>query len=97
MIRLATPEDFEPWVGRKVRLNTAPRQVELVLAQVRRMAPIIGADFRQPFELLFEAPWHVLLQDDSYECDCGRGGPYVIHMSQLRPADKVRRYQAIFA
>lgn len=74
-IRLATPADFEPRVGRKVRLNTAPRPVELVLAQVRRMAPIIiaeaiapatGADFRQPFELLFEAPWHVLLQDDSY-------------------------------
>lgn len=31
------------------------------------------------------------------ECDCGRGGPHVIHLSQLRPADKVRRYQAILA
>ncbi len=59
-IRLATPADFEPRVGRKVRLNTAPRPAELVLAQVRRMAPIIiaeaiapaiGADFPAAFRV----------------------------------------------
>ncbi len=92
-----TPEDFEPWVGRKVRINTAPRPVEIVLARLRRLQPIIGADFREPFELTFEAPWHVILMDDNYECDCGRGGPYRIHLSQILPKGEVRRYQALFA
>ncbi len=96
MTRLVTPDDFLPWVGRKVRLNTHPRPVEIALAAVRRMRPIIGADFREPFELIFEAPWNVLLLDDSYDCDCGRGGPYRIHITQIKPREQTRRYQAIF-
>ncbi|WP_448662082.1 DUF6916 family protein [Sphingomonas sp. CJ20] len=96
MIRLVTPEDFEPWVGRKIRVNTAPRPVEIVLARLRRMPPIVGTDFRAPFELLFESHWNVVLVDDSYECDCGRGGPYRIHLTQIVPKDRTRRYQALF-
>jgi hypothetical protein len=95
-MRLMTPEDFEPWVGKKVRVNTAPHPVEILLARVQRLKPIIGADFREPFELLFEAPWNVVLLDDSYECDCGHGGPYLIHMTQILPKQQTRRYQALF-
>ncbi|UYY77082.1 DUF6916 family protein [Sphingomonas sp. R1] len=97
LVRLVTPEDFEPWVGRMVRLNTAPRPVEILLARLQRLPPIVGADFREPFELIFETPWQVVLADDNYECDCGHGGPYFIHLSQILPRKQTRRYQALFA
>lgn len=96
-MRLAIPEDFEPWIGRKVRVNTAPEPVEILLSDVRRLKVIAEADFREPFVLTFESHWNILLTDDSYECDCGRGGPYRIHLSQLLPNGRTRRYQAVFA
>lgn len=95
-MRLVTPEDFEPWLGRPVRIDSAPRPIELLLARIDRMPPIVGADFREPFSMLFEAPWSVLLLDATYAFDCGRGGPYAFHVTQLLPRGRTRRYQAIF-
>ncbi|MET3827581.1 hypothetical protein ABIC16_003274 [Sphingomonas sp. PvP055] len=96
-MRLVKPEDFEPWVGRRVRVDTAPRPVELVLAQLDRMPPIVGADFREPFSMLFEGSWPVVLLDATYVFDCGRGGPHAFHVTQILPRGQTRRYQAIFA
>jgi len=93
---LVTPEDFVPWVGRTVRIDSAPHPVDLVLARLDRMMPITGADFREPFSLVFESPWNVVLMDTSYCFDCGRGGPYAIHVTQIPPRGRTRRYQAIF-
>ena len=35
-MRLLAPEDFEPWVGRKVRVNTPPKPVEVTLERIER-------------------------------------------------------------
>lgn len=95
-MRLLTPEDFEPWVGRPVRINTLPRPVEVLLARIERMPRLAGLDIRDRFSLMFEAPLNVMLMDAAYEFDCGRGGPYQIHINQLIPTPQARRYQAIF-
>ncbi|MBN8813376.1 MULTISPECIES: DUF6916 family protein [Sphingomonas] len=96
-MRLATAEDFEPWVGRKVRLNTLPDPVEITLVRIERRPGLIGIDTRPPFSLFFEAPRDVYLMDASYEMDCGRGGPHEILISQLVPTDAARHYQAVFS
>jgi hypothetical protein len=90
------PEDFEPWVGKKVRVSTLPEPVELVLSHIERSAVMPGADFREPFILFFDGPPSVYLIDATYEFDCGRGGPYEINISQMPPTPKMRHYQAIF-
>lgn len=94
---LLTPEDFEPWVGRKVRINTLPEPVEVTLERVERRAPFRGIyDCREPFSLFFDAPAHVYLIDTSYEFDCGKGGPHEIYITQLQPSANARHYQAVF-
>ena len=97
-MKLLTPEHFEPWVGRKVRVNTLPEPVELTLERIERRAPLARAiDFREPFSLFFDAPPKVYLLDETYEFDCGRGGPYSIFITQLMPSPDRRHYQAVFA
>jgi hypothetical protein len=92
---LMTPEDFEPWVGRAVRINTIPRPVEVRLVRLERTPLFPGAE-REPFSLFFESPPEVYLLDAAYEFDCGRGGPYTILISQLQPRPDRRIYQAVF-
>lgn len=92
---LMTPEDFEPWVGRPVRVNTVPEPVEVLLARIERHTIRSGA-VREPFSLYFESPETVWLLDASYEFDCGRGGPHTINISQLQPSPGRRLYQAVF-
>jgi hypothetical protein len=94
-VHLLTPEDFEPWVGRLVRVATIPRPVELTLVRLERRSHYPGIP-REPFSLFFEAPEDVYLLDDTYEFDCGRGGPHFISINQLRPRPGCRIYQAVF-
>lgn len=91
------PEDFEPWVGRKVRVSTLPEPVEITLASILRRSPFRGLDVREPFSLFFESPMEVYLIDGSYELDCGRGGPHEILITQLQPQPDRRIYEAVFA
>lgn len=35
-MRLVRPEDFQPWVGRRVRVDTAPAPVDLLLVSTLR-------------------------------------------------------------
>jgi hypothetical protein len=93
---LMTPEDFEPWVGRAVRVNAIPKPVEVTLARLVRKPLFPGAE-REPFSLFFECPEEVYLLDAAYEFDCGRGGPYTILISQLQPKPGLRTYQAVFS
>ncbi|UYY57370.1 DUF6916 family protein [Sphingomonas sp. S2-65] len=94
---LLTPEDFEPWVGRRVRVSTVPQAVEVTLERIeRRPALAPGLDFREPFSLFFDAPAGVYLLDATYEFDCGKGGPHAIHITQLVPSATLRHYQAVF-
>jgi hypothetical protein len=95
-MHLMTPEDFEPWVGHKVRINTIPQPVEVTLVRLERRPLFPGAE-REPFSLFFESPEDVYLLDATYEFDCGRGGPYAILISQLRPKPGRRIYQAVFS
>ena len=92
---LMTPDDFDPWVGRQVRVNTVPEPVDITLVGVERRLFRAGMP-RAPFILWFQSPFEVYLLDDSYEMDCGRGGPHRIHISQMQPRDGVRIYQAVF-
>ncbi len=94
-MHLMTPEDFEPWVGRAVRVSTVPEPVELILARIVRHKVLPG-DFREPFTLFFESPMDVSLIDETYEFDCGRGGPYSISISQKQPLPGRRLYEAFF-
>jgi hypothetical protein len=95
---LLRPEDFEPWVGRKVRLNTLPEPVELTLERIERRPVLARAfDHREPFSLFFDAPMQVLLLNDTYEFDCGKGGPHKIFINQLQPSPNARHYQAVFS
>jgi len=94
-MRLMTPEDFEPWVGKMVRIATAPQPIEVKLARLQR-SKWNAQDFRAPFTLLFEAPDYVYLLDMAYEFDCGHGGPYSIFITQLQPQPGKRFYQAVF-
>ncbi len=95
-MHLLTPEDFEPWVGRAVRVATVPEPVEITLQRIDRHPPLRGIDAREPFSLYFEAPSHVYLLDEAYEFDCGKGGPHTILISQLQPTGTHRYYQAVF-
>ncbi|KZE11869.1 hypothetical protein AVT10_16985 [Sphingomonas hankookensis] len=96
-MHLMTPEDFLPWVGRTVKVNTLPQSVEVRLDRVETSPRLpAGLDFRQPFSLVFEAPLNVVLLDLAYEFDCGRGGPYSIFISQRPPLRDRRIYQAVF-
>lgn len=90
------PEDFEPWVGRKVRVSTIPEPVEITLASITRRKPFVGLDVREPFSLFFEAPLEVYLLDNTYEFDCGKGGPHAILITQLQPLADRRVYEAVF-
>lgn len=96
-MELLTPEDFEPWVGRDVRVNTIPQPVEVRLERIERRPPLRGLDTREPFSLFFEAPGSVYLLDATYEFDCGKGGPHEIFITQLMPSGGRRHYQAVFA
>lgn len=97
-MHLLKPEDFEPWVGRKVRINTLPHPVEVTLERIERRPTLArGVDFREPFSLFFDAPAHVRLLDMTYEFDCGRGGPHNIFIAQLQPSATTRHYQAVFS
>lgn len=94
---LPTPDDFMPWVGKAVRVSTVPEPIEIMLARVERK-PHLTNDFREPFTLIFESPEEVCLIDATYSFDCGKGGPYDIHITQLQPRPgKPRLYQAIFS
>ncbi len=92
---LMTPEDFEPWVGKAVRVDTQPEPVEVTLVRVKRL-PAYPESFREPFVLIFECPIEIYLLDMTYVFDCGRGGPYSIHIAQLRPEPNKRIYHALF-
>ena len=96
-MRLLTPEDFEPWVGRKVRVATIPEPVEITLASIQRRGVLRGFDVRDPFSLFFESPLEVYLLDGTYDLDCGKGGPHSILLTQLQPHPDRRVYQAVFA
>lgn len=91
------PEDFEPWVGRKVRVNTIPEPVEVTLARIMQRNRLIGIDVRPPFSLFFEAPLEVYLLDGTYDFDCGKGGPHAILITQLQPLADRRQYEAVFS
>lgn len=95
---MLTPESFEPWVGRKVRVGTLPEPVEITLARVMRRSPFRGiVDIREPFSLFFESPLDVYLIDGTYELDCGKGGPHAILITQLQPNSDHRIYEAVFS
>jgi len=96
-MRLLTPEDFTPWIGKTVKVNTLPNAIELKLEHVQ-VTPRFSAalDYRQPFTLIFEAPLNVVLLDLAYEMDCGRGGPHSIFISQKPPLPDRRVYEAVF-
>lgn len=92
---LVKPEDFEPWVGRAVRVNTIPAPVEVTLARIIRK-PVYPGYEREPFILVFESHEDIYLIDQTYEFDCGRGGPYSFYIAQTKPVPGKRLYQAIF-
>ena len=94
---LLTPEDFEPWVGRKVRVGTVPESVEITLGRIHRRNVIAGFDVRVPFSLYFESALDTYLIDGTYEFDCGKGGPHAICVTQLQPQPDRRIYEAVFA
>jgi hypothetical protein len=94
-MRLMTPEDFEPWLGKMVRVATEPAPVEVKLVRLQRSA-WHARDFREPFALFFESSLSVYLLDMAYEFDCGQGGPYSIFITQLQPLPGARLYQAVF-
>jgi len=95
-MRLLSVEDFEPWVGKAVRVATDPEPVEVTLVRAERLKQYTN-EFREPFVLYFESPESVYLLDDTYDFDCGRGGPYRFYISQLLPRPGMpRRYQAAF-
>lgn len=96
-VSLLTPEDFEPWIGRKVRVGTIPEPVEITLSHVRRRDALLGFDVRAPFSLFFESPLDTYLIDGTYEIDCGKGGPHAICITQVQPAPDRRRYEAVFS
>lgn len=83
---LLTPEDFEPWVGRTVRVGAVSEPVEVTLWQVHRRNAMVGFDVRVPFSLYFESALDTYLIDGTYEFDCGKGGLRAICATQLHPA-----------
>ena len=92
---LMKPEDFEPWIGRAVRVATIPEPVEVILVRLKRKPLYPGAE-REPFSLFFESPEDVYLLNEAYEFDCGRGGPYTMLIAQLQPHSGRRHYEAVF-
>jgi hypothetical protein len=96
-VQLLTPEDFGPWVGRKVRVATLPEAVEITLERIQRRPPLRGIDVREPFSLFFESPLETYLIDGTYELDCGKGGPHAILITQLQPFADRRCYEAVFS
>lgn len=95
MVRQVAPEDFEPWVGRTVRVAAVPHPIEVTLVRIARK-PVQPGFEREPFVLFFESPPDVVLIDGAYEMDCGKGGPHSICISQKRPHADRRIYEAVF-
>ena len=93
-MQLLAAEDFEPWVGKMVRVASVPRPVEILLVGISRGVGFPGFE-RAPFTLHFETPIDVQLLDGTYSFDCGKGGPHNIYISPKMPG-KVRTYEAIF-
>ena len=96
-MRLLTPEDFQPWIGKPVRVAAVPRPIELVLERIEHRARLAGTDLRQPFSLFFESEPGAYLLDATYQFDCGRGGPHPIYITQLMPTAPRRLYQPVFS
>ena len=96
-MQLLRPEDFDPWVGRKIRVSTVPSAVEVMLDRVERRPALRFGDLREPFSLFFQSPMDVYLLDATYRFDCGKGGPHDLYISQLMPMGGCRRYQAVFS
>ncbi len=94
-VYLMTPEDFEPWVGKAVKVDTTPQPIEMTLTRIKRL-PVYPGSHREPFVLHFECPFEIYLLDMTYKFDCGRGGPYDILISQMRPDASRRYYHAVF-
>ena len=94
-MRLMTADDFRPWLGRQVKVETAPYPIEMTLVEIEDLKIAPGME-REPYILYFETDWHIEVQDASYLFDCGRGGPYMIHISQMSWPGPRRRYQAVF-
>ncbi|MGJ3648711.1 DUF6916 family protein [Sphingomonas sp. GlSt437] len=96
-MKLPTPEDFEPWVGKKIRLSTVPEPIEITLLRIERKPHLLN-EFREPFTLIFESPEQIYLLDETYNMDCGKGGPHDIYISQIQPRPgQPRLYQANFS
>ncbi len=93
---LMTPEDFEPWIGREVRVSAVPEPVMMTLVRVQRM-PHLKSPYREAFTLWFESAADAILLDGVYEFDCGRGGPYLIHIVRRKEQPDGRfSYNAVF-
>ncbi len=95
-MRLMAAEDFAPWVGKPVRVETHPHSIEMMLVEIERLPRGAGLE-REPYILYFETDRTIIVQDASYLFDCGRGGPYMIHISRMAPVGARQRYQAVFA
>ena len=54
-MKLPTPEDFEPWVGKVVRVLTVPEPVEVRLLRLHRKAHLVN-EFREPFTHIIGSP-----------------------------------------
>ncbi|RYY23504.1 MAG: hypothetical protein EOP62_19850 [Sphingomonadales bacterium] len=96
---LLTPEDFEPWVGRTVKVRTLPHPIEVTLDRIQRRSSLAVEGFRVPFTLFFKAPLDINLMDAAYEFEfsCAGGGPHLIAISQLVPSAQTRHYHAEFS
>lgn len=91
---LLSAKDFEPWVGKMVRILAVPAPVEILLVRIAK--PLIRTNGeRSPFTLHFESPLDVQLLDGTYSFDCGKGGPHTIYISGKQPG-RTRTYEAIF-
>lgn len=95
-MKLLNPDDFSPWIGKQVRVQTHPHPIEMTLVEIETLQITPGLH-REPYILYFEADWNIIVQDASYLFDCGRGGPYMIYISRMHSSGRRRRYQAVFA
>ena len=91
-------EEFTPLVGKAIRVDCAPRGVDITLVEATAMADR-GATPRPPFILIFHSDPRVKLVNGSYPMRSGAFGPALVYIEDVIPpfnAQPGHYYQAIF-
>ncbi|WP_423605578.1 DUF6916 family protein [Sphingomonas sp. MS122] len=91
-------EEFTPLVGKAIRVDCAPKSVDITLMEATALADR-GAAPRPPFILIFHSDPKVRLVSGTYALRSGSFGPALVYLEDVVPPMNAlpgHYYQAVF-